>query len=493
MSRAVHGSPPAAAHLRLSDPVGRWTLAATAIGSGLVLLEATVVNVALPALERDLGATLAGLQWTVNAFTLTLSALILLGGGLGDRFGRRRIYVIGIVWFAGASLLCGLAPTLEWLIAGRALQGIGGALVVPGSLALIQDTFHPADRGRALGWWSGLSGAAGALGPLLGGSLVDTAGWRWVFLVNVPVAAVLVVLLLARVPVRHTSTGSGRFDGLGAAAAAIGLGALTYALTQAVDEPTPAAVAAIIGVAALLTFWRVERRSPNPMLPLDVFGSRPFSVANLASFFIYGALAALMFVLPIQLQITTGYSASATGLALVPLTALTLTLSAYGGTLVTRLGPRVPLTAGSSVCAVALLLATRIGPRADYVTEVLPVVLLVGIGIPLVTPALTATVLGAVSDARAGIAGAVSNGVARTAGLLVVAALPVFAQLPQVAAGDAVALDHGFDRSMLLGSGLFLVGGLVSYFGLTTRTRTRPRPMTAPGASPMATSRRRRA
>ncbi len=466
MSGEAHGSAPADGRVRLSDPAGRWTLLVTAAGSGLVLLEATVVNVALPALERSLAASLAGLQWTVNAFTLTLSALILLGGALGDRFGRRRIYLIGIAWFAAASLLCGIAPSLEWLIAARALQGIGGALVVPGSLALIQDFFHTDDRNRALGWWSGLSGAAGALGPLLGGGLVDTAGWRWVFLINVPVAVALGVVLVARVPERHTGTRSGRFDVLGAASAAIGLGGTTYALTRGADDPGPATVAAVVGIAAMLVFWWAERRSRTPMLPLGLFGSRPFSAANLAGFLLYGALAALLFVLPIQLQVTTGYSALATGLALLPLTALTLALSARSGTLTARLGPRVPMTAGSFICAMALLLATRIDAHASYPTDVLPVVLLVGIGIPLVTPAITATVLNAVPDTRAGIASAVSNGVARTAGLLVVAALPLLARLPQDAAGNSVALDHGFDRSMLIGSGLFVLGGLVAWFGI---------------------------
>ncbi|MQA81468.1 MAG: MFS transporter [Streptosporangiales bacterium] len=480
---------PVDGRVRLSDPAGRWTLVVTAVGSGLVLLEATVVNVALPALERSFAAPLAGLQWTVNAFTLTMSALILLGGGLGDRFGRRRIYLIGIAWFAGASLLCGLAPTLEWLIAGRALQGIGGALVVPGSLALIQDAFHPDDRNRALGWWSGLSGSAGAVGPLLGGGLVDMAGWRWVFLVNVPVAAALAVVMVARVPERHISTRSGRFDVLGAALAAIGLGGTTYALTQGAAEPGPAMVAAVLGIAAMLVFWWVERRSRTPMLPLGMFSSRPFSAANLAGFFVYGALAALMFVLPIQLQLTTGYTALATGLALLPLTALTLALSARGGTLAARLGPRVPLTAGSFVCALALLLATRIGAPASYLTDVLPVVLLIGIGIPLVTPAITATVLSAVPDARAGIASAVSNGVARTAGLLVVAALPLLARLPQDAAGDPVALDHGFDRSMLIGSGLFVLGGLVAWFGVSRPAATTPTPACRPTIHGTAPSR----
>ncbi|WP_053175469.1 MFS transporter [Nonomuraea sp. SBT364] len=459
--------------LRLGTPAGRWVLIVTAVGSGLVLLEATVVNVALPALDRSLDASMAGLQWTVNAFTLTLSALILLGGGLGDRFGRRRVYLVGVVWFAVASLLCGMAPTLEWLIAGRALQGVGGALVVPGSLALIQSSFHPDDRARAIGWWSGMSGMAGAAGPLLGGVLVDAAGWRWVFLINVPLAGFLALLLIARVPRSRHGELSGRFDVAGAVLAALGLGAMTYALIQAPGDPGPAAAAALLGLVAVLGFVRVERRSPTPMLPLGLFASRPFSLANLAGFFLYGGLAGLFFLLPIQLQITAGYSTLATGLALLPLTVLTLVLSAWGGTLTTRIGPRVPLASGALVCGLALLLATRIGADASYPAEVLPVVALVGIGIPLITPPITATVLSAVPDARAGTASAVSNGVARAAGLIVVAALPLLAGLPQDAAHNPAALDRGFDGGMLICGGSFILGGLLAWFGI-------PRPAGVP-------------
>jgi EmrB/QacA subfamily drug resistance transporter len=469
-------------YVRLSDPAGRWVLLVTAVGSGLVLLEATVVTVALPALERSLAASMAGLQWTVNAFTLTLSALILLGGGLGDRFGRRRIYLVGTVWFAAASLLCGLAPTLEWLVAARALQGVGGALVVPGSLALIQATFHPDDRSRAIGLWAGASGAAGAVGPLLGGVLVDAAGWRWVFLVNVPLAAALAVLLVARVPERRPDAPSGRFDVLGAAAAAVGLAGTTYALIRGPDHPRSAAAAAAVGLVALLLFVRIERRSRSPMLPLGVFASRQFSAANLAGFFLYGAVAALFFVLPIQLQVTTGYSAMTAGLALVPLTALTLMLSGRGGALAARVGPRIPLAAGSLLCALALLLATRIGTHASYLLDVLPVVALLGFGIALITPSVTATVLGAVSDARAGVASAVSNGVARAAGLLAVAALPLLARLPENAV-DPATLDPGFDRSMVVGAGLFILGGLVAAVGLARPGVTAARPQCRAGAT----------
>ncbi|MEV0164610.1 MFS transporter [Nonomuraea fuscirosea] len=461
------------APVRLDTPAGRWVLVVTAVGSGLVLLEATVVNVALPALGRSLDASMAGLQWTVNAFTLTLSALILLGGGLGDRFGRRRVYLVGVVWFAVASLLCGVAPSLEWLIAGRALQGIGGALVVPGSLALIQSSFHPDDRARAIGWWSGMSGMAGAAGPLLGGALVDAAGWQWVFLINVPVAVSLALLLVAHVPESRHGKLSGRFDVAGAALAALGLGAMTYALIQAPYDPGAATVAASLGLMAMLVFVWTERHSRTPMLPLGLFASRPFSVANLASFFLYGGLAGLFFLLPIQLQVTSGYSTLATGLALLPLTVLTLVLSAWGGALTTRTGPRVPLAAGALICGLALLLATRIGSDASYPVDVLPVVALVGIGIPLITPPITATALSAVPDARAGTASAVSNGVARAAGLIVVAALPLLVGLPQDAANNPAALDRGFDVGMLICGALFILGGLIVWFGV-------PRPADVP-------------
>jgi EmrB/QacA subfamily drug resistance transporter len=460
--------------LRLSDASGRWVLLVTSAGSGLVLLEATVVNVALPALGSDLDASMAGLQWTVNAFALALSALILLGGGLGDRFGRRRVYLVGVVWFGAASFLCGTAPSLDWLILARALQGIGAALVVPGSLALIQGSFHPDDRNRAVGWWAGISGVAGAAGPMLGGALVDAAGWRWVFLINVPLAAVLCILLMMHVPEGRGTERAGRFDVTGAVLAAIALAGLTYALTQTSDAGA-AAAAAVVGVVVLAAFLVVEHRSPAPMLPLQLFRSRQFSVANVGSFLAYGGLAGVFFLLPIQLQVTAGYSALGAGLSLLPLTALTLLLSPYGGELASRYGARLPLLVGSAVCAVSLLLAMRIEGGASYLTQVLPVVVLIGIGIPLITPPITATVLSAVADSRAGIASAVNNGVARAAGLVVVAALPLLAGLPQDATENPAALDRGYGLSMLICASLFLAGGVVSWLGLPRHAAaTRP-------------------
>jgi EmrB/QacA subfamily drug resistance transporter len=453
------------APVRLSEPSGRWVLVVTAAGSGLVLLEATVVNVALPALGSDLDASISGLQWTVNAFTLALSALILLGGAMGDRFGRRRVYLVGMVWFGVASLLCGVAPSLEWLVAGRALQGIGGALIVPGSLALIQSSFHADDRNRAIGWWAGMSGVAGAAGPLLGGGLVDAVGWRWVFFINVPLAAILAALLVMHVPEARGVEPARRFDIAGALLAAIALAGLTYALTQTSDADVAAAVG-LVGLAVFAAFLLIEHRSPAPMLPLGLFRSRPFSVANLGSFFAYGGLAGLFFLLPIQLQVTAGYSAFAAGLAVLPLTFLTLLLSPYGGQLTSRYGARLPLVVGSATCTASLLLAMQIDDGTSYVTHVLPAVALIGVGIPLITPPITATVLGAVPDSRAGIASAVNNGVARAAGLVVVAALPLLAGLPQDAAEDPAALDRGYAASMLICAGLFLAGGIVSWFGL---------------------------
>ncbi len=466
--------------VRLSDPVGRWVLLVTAVGSGLVLLESTVVNIALPALGSGLNASMSELQWTVNAFTLTLSALILVGGSLGDRFGRRRLYLVGIVWFGVASLLCGAAPNVGVLIAARALQGVGGALIVPGSLALIQDTFHPDDRNRAIGWWAGMSGVAGAAGPLLGGGIIDLAGWRWVFFVNVPLALVLAVLLIGHVP--ESPVRPRRFDVTGALLAVAALAGLTYALTQT----SGGGWATVAGVGALVVFalfLLVERRSPAPMLPLRLFSSRQFRAANLTSFFVYGALAGMFFLLPIQLQVTAGFSAWTVGLALLPLPALTLLLSPYGGELTTRFGARTPLLVGSLICTVALVLATRISAEASYLGDVLPVVILTGIGVPLITPPVTAAVLSAIPDRSAGIASAVNNGVARVAGLLVVAALPLLVGLPPDATENPAALDRGYGASMMICAVLFLAGGLVGWIGLPKRAAKPVQPVVSRHAS----------
>ncbi|WP_336216112.1 MFS transporter [Nonomuraea sp. LPB2021202275-12-8] len=476
--------------LRLSQSAGRWVVVATALGAGLVLLETTVLNVALPEIARDLGTGMTGMQWTVNAFALALSGLILFGGALGDRYGRRRIYLVGLALFAIASLLGGLAPSIGWVIAARTMQGVGAALLVPGSLALIQAAFHPADRARAVGAWSGMSGMAGAAGPLLGGAVVDVAGWRWVFWINVPIAVVVAVLMIRHVPDTRGAAAPGRLDVAGAALAAIGLGGLTYSLTDASGGWPLAATAAAIGMLAMVAFIVVERRAAAPMLPLGLFSVRAFSAANLASFCLYGAVAGLFFLLPMQLQITTGYSPLAAGMALLPITAVVLVLSPFTGTLVTRVGPRIPLTAGSVVCAAGALLAVRVGPHASYVPDVLPAVVAAGLGISAITAPISVTVLSAVPDSRAGIASGVNNGVARAAGLLVVAALPWLANLPQDATRSPEALSHGFVVSMLVCAGLFLLGAVVAWCGiggsgrLAESSRRRHRPLAAPTLEP---------
>ena len=453
--------------LRLSQPSGRWAIAATALGAGLVLLETTVLNVALPAIARDLGTGMAGMQWTVNAFALALSALVLFGGALGDRYGRRRVYLAGLGLFALASLLGGLAPNIGWLIAARALQGVGGALLVPGSLALVQAAFHRDDRARAVGAWSGMSGMAGAAGPLLGGAVVDAAGWRWVFWINVPVAVAVAAAVSRHVPeTRDEGAVRGRLDVAGAALAAIGLAGVTYGLTDTSGGGLLPAAAAVLGVLAMIAFVLVERRAEAPMLPPALLSHRRFSAANAASFCIYGAVAGMFFLVPIQLQITSGYSPLAAGLALLPITVVVLALSPHAGTLVTRFGPRAPLTVGAVVCTAAALLAVRIGPDASYLPDVLPAVVAAGLGISAITTPVSIAVLSAVPDSRAGIASAVNNAVARAAGLLVIAALPLLANLPEDAAHSPRALGHGFTVGMVACAGLFLLGAAASWYGI---------------------------
>ena len=320
---------------------------ATVLGSGLSMLDSTVVNVALPALGANLDASLGDLQWVVNGYTLSLAALILLGGSLGDRFGRRRIFVVGVVWFAAGSLLCGLSPTIDWLIAARILQGVGGALLVPGSLAIISATFVRSDRARAIGSWSALAGVATAAGPLLGGWMVQTIGWRWVFLINLPLAVIVLVVALRHVPETADPSAPRSFDLVGAALGALGLAALTYALIGAGDGwSLDVVLVGVLGVAALVAFVVVERRESHPMLPMDIFASRQFSAANVVTLLVYAALGAMFFLLVVQLQVVAGFGALAAGSALLPITIIMLLLSSASGQLAERIGPRLPMTVG---------------------------------------------------------------------------------------------------------------------------------------------------
>ena len=444
---------------------GRTVLAATVLGSGMAQLDGTVVNVALPRIGRDLGAGLTTLQWTVNAYSLTLSGLLLLGGSLGDRLGRRRVFAIGVVWFALASAGCAAAPNAAVLVAMRALQGVGAALLTPGSLAIISSSFTRADRAAAVGTWSGLGGIAGALGPVVGGLLVGAApwGWRLAFLVNLPVAALTLTAARA-VPETRDTAAAGHLDVVGAGLAALGLGGLVYALTQGPAGGWSATTVATgaLGAALLVGFVVQETRSHDPLVPPVLFASRDFTATNLVTLAVYAALGGAFFLLPLHLQDSSGFSPVAAGSALLPITALLLLLSGPAGRLSTRVGARLPMTAGPIVAGLGLALFTRVGVRADYVRDVLPAVVVFGLGLSLTVAPLTATVLASVGDRYAGVASAVNNDVARTAGLLAVAVLPGLAGIATGGTLDPSRLSAGFGRAVLIAAGLCVAGGLLA-------------------------------
>jgi EmrB/QacA subfamily drug resistance transporter len=454
--------------VRLASPQGKWILLTTVLGSSMALLDSTVVNVALPRIGADLGASLSALQWTVNAYMVTLAGLILLGGSLGDHYGRRKIFVLGVVWFATASLLCGLAPTAGILIAARALQGVGGALLTPGSLAIIQASFHPDDRSRAVGLWSGFGGIGAAVGPFLGGWLVAGPGWRWVFLLNVPLALLCAPVALRHVPESADGGRHARFDVLGAALGALTLALLTYALIEARAGSLTVALTAAAGLAAAVVFVLVERHSPDPMLPLDVFAARQFSAVNLVTLCVYAAFGGFFFLTALQLQVVAGYSPLKAGTALLPTTVLMLFLSSRSGALADRTGPRLPLTAGPLLCAAAMLLMLRVGEGASYPADVLPAVLVMGAGMVTLVAPLTATVLASVDASRAGLASGVNNAAARAAGLVAVAALPLLTGMGPDAYRVPAAFDAAFRRAMPICAGV-LVAGSVLAFALVRR------------------------
>lgn len=425
------------------------------------MLDGTVVNVALRTIGEDLDASLAQLQWISNGYLLSLASFILLGGSLGDRYGRRRMFVVGTVWFALASLLCGLAPTAEVLIAARVLQGGGAALLTPGSLAMIQGAFVRADRAAAIGAWSGLGSIAAAIGPFVGGGLVEYVSWRWIFLINLPIAAVTVVIAQRAVPETLDPQAPRRFDLVGATMAALFLGGITYALIEWGGSGAPWAV--VIAVLAGATYVVDERRSDHPMLPLGIFANRIFSAANAMTLVVYAALGAVLFFLVLQLQTVSGYTALEAGVATLPITVCMLFLAKRGGRLGTRIGPRIPMTFGPLTMAVGTLLLLGVGGDVSYWRDVLPGLTVFGLGLALMVAPLTATVLAAAADEHAGIASGVNNAVARAGSLLAVAALPVAVGLGGEEYADPVALDAAYSSAMLICAVLLALGGLISW------------------------------
>jgi EmrB/QacA subfamily drug resistance transporter len=458
------------AELRFGTRAGRWVLAVTVLGSGIAFLEATVVNVALPAIGDDLDADVTDLQWVINGYLLTLASLILLGGSLGDRYGRRRIFNIGVVWFTTASALCSLAPSIEFLIAGRMLQGVGGAMLTPGSLAIIEATFRRDDRARAIGAWSALGGVAAAVGPLLGGYLIDAVSWRAIFLINLPLGAFVVYQARRHVPESRDPTVTGAMDLRGSALAALALGGFTFALIQAPEAGLGSAAvlsALAIGFVASVLFLRTERRSAQPMLPLGIFSSPQFTSANLVTFVVYAALGGVFFLLIVFLQVSLGYSPIAAGAASLPITALMLLLSARAGALAQRIGPRLPLTAGPLMIALGMVMMRGIDIGDSYVEAVLPPILVFGGGLTLVVAPITATVLAAADPNHAGVASGVNNAVARTAQLAAVAVFPLIAGLSGSDYQNPTAMADAFDIAMLAGAILAASGGVLAWFTIS--------------------------
>ncbi|OBH11390.1 MFS transporter [Mycobacterium sp. E1747] len=470
----------AAQRVPLTSPAARWLIAAAVLGSGIAFLDGTVVNVALPAIGRDLRTGLTGQQWVLDGYLLSLATLLLSGGAAGDRYGRRRIFIGGLAVFTVASLACGLSPTVSWLIGARMVQGVGAAALVPGSLALIDVGIKDQDRGRAVGIWAGMSGVTSALGPLIGGWLVDAASWRWIFFVNVPLAAAAVWIAARHVPESSNTTARGGPDVLGAAAAVVGLAGVIYALIETPSRgwTSVTVAAAAIGVAALVMFALIESRAAAPVLPLQLFRLRQFTGANLTTLAVYAALGGALFLLALQLQQSLDYSALAAGLATLPTTVIMLLGSPLAGAFAERAGPRLPMTIGPLFAAAGLAFMARITPGSSYLEAVLPAVTVFGLGLAFTVAPLTAAVLATVPEELAGTASGVNNAVARLGGLLAVAVLPTAAG---VDAGIGQPLGRSFAVAMLIVAAVSASGGVVAV--LTIRSGVRVVHQVLPGVN----------
>ncbi|MBW4718912.1 MFS transporter [Saccharothrix obliqua] len=445
-------------------PRARAVLATTVLGSGMAMLDSTVVNVALPRIGAELGADVADLQWVLDGYLLSLASLILVAGSLGDRYCRRRVFVLGVVWFGAASLLCGLAPNTGLLVAARVLQGVGGALLTPGSLAIIQSVFARDDRARAIGAWSGLSGVASAVGPLVGGLLVQLWSWRLAFLVNLPVAAVCVWLARRCVPESRDPEPGGRPNALSAVVGALGLAGVTAALVEAPGRGWGVVVvtAAAVGVVGLTAFVVLQLRARVPLVPPQLFNDRTFVLANAVTLLVYAALGGVLVLLVLQLQVSLGHPPVEAGLATLPITATMLALSARSGRLAQRIGPKIQLVIGPLVISVGMLLLRGAVPGTSYLNGVLPGVLVFGFGLAIVVAPVTATVLAAAPDRYAGVASGVNNAVARTGSLLAVAVLPALVGLTGAGYADPAAMTAGWRTALLICAAAAAAGGLLA-------------------------------
>ena len=450
------------------------------LGSSVAGIDSTVVAVALPAIGRNLDASFQALQWTVTSYTLTLAALILLAGSLSDRWGRRRVFLAGLGWFTLASVLCAAAPDIGWLIAARAVQGIGGALMTPASLAIIEATFQPGDRTRAIGTWAGFSGVSAAIAPFLGGWLLEAGSWRANFLINVPVAALTAWTTRRHVPESRDTLLSGRADWRGALAGVAALAAITYAIIvlPAAGVASPQFTAAVmLALVSSAPFAVTERRASHAVLPPTIFAPAQFRAANAVTFVVNGALGGFAFVFIPALEIVAGYSPVVAGSALVPVTAVTLLLSGASGRLAQRIGPRPQIVAGCLLCAVASMLAVRIGSHAGYWTAVFPVAVLFGLGLASLLPPLTARAMSSAPDSQAGLASGVNNAVARVAGLLWIAALPPITGLTGAAYTDPARFRSSFAQISWVCAAAFTSAAALGATFVTRPSRpTPPRP-----------------
>jgi EmrB/QacA subfamily drug resistance transporter len=454
---------------RVTSAGGRWILAAAILGTSVAGIDSSVMNVALPIIGRDLGASMSQLGWTITGYTLSLAALVLLAGALGDHFGRRRIFLLGVVGFVTASLLCAVAPDINALIMSRVLQGVGGALMIPASLAIIHSSFVTEDRPRAIGIWSGFASISTALAPFVGGWLLELGTWRYIFVINVPVAIGLVLISLKHVPESREAKPA-PMDWRGSSLAFLTLVALTYFLTtmrtSSLFDVIPSLSMVVVATAAI-AFIKLERRIEYPMLPPLVFRSRSFIVSNVVTFLIYGAFGIFAFIFTVTLETVAGYGPIKAGSTFLPITAITLVLSGPSGRLASRIGPRLQLMVGPALCGLAALMATRISPNTGYWTLAIPLECVFGLGIAATVAPLTASTLASMPEDHAGVASGVSNAVSRAAALLWIAAIPPLTGLTGAAYADPFVLQNGFRSICVICATSLGLAGLLA--GITLR------------------------